>query len=101
MALEDFVDKNGNPLRGAAKQAVLNKRYGLNGWSREETEITILALDDRICRIERRTKYVPVAVVCALFLGCAAGKLIKPDLVAVAIGCGSAGVGMVAAISRQ
>jgi hypothetical protein len=97
----EILDRNGKPLHGAAKQAVLSKRYGLNGWNPDEVTISIVSFEDRIRRLERRIKYLPVTVVCALFLGCAVGKIVKPDLVAVAIGCGSAGAGMAVAISRQ
>jgi hypothetical protein len=93
----EILDKNGNFLRGAAKQAFLKKR----GWKTEDLELTILSLDDRIDRLERRTKNLPVIVIADLIFGCFAGKLIKPDLVAIAIGGGTAGVGMAVAIARQ
>jgi hypothetical protein len=95
--LMEILDKNGNLLRGAAKQAFLKKR----GWQIEDLELTIISLNDRTERLERRTKNLPVLVIAALVFGCFAGKLIKPDLVAIAMGGGAAGVGMAVAIARQ
>ncbi|MEG4915757.1 hypothetical protein [Microcoleus sp. B7-D4] len=94
----EILGKNGKPLHGAAKQAVLNKRLV---WYNDETEICFTSIFDRISRIERQTKYLPIAVIVALFVGCAAGKFLKPDLAALAVGCGGAGAGMMLAISRQ
>jgi hypothetical protein len=93
-----ITDKNGKPLHGAAKQAVLNKRLG---WQNDEIGVTLLSANDRITKLERQTKYLPITVIAALFLGCAAGKFLKPDLAALAVGCGGAGVGMTVAIARQ
>jgi hypothetical protein len=36
-----------------------------------------------------------------LFFGCFAGNLVKPDLIAIAIGGGAVGVGMAVVIARQ
>jgi hypothetical protein len=93
-----LTGKNGKPLHGAAKQAVLNKRLG---WQNDEIGVTLLSVTDRLVRLERRTKYLPITVIAALVFGCFVGKLVKPDLVAIAIGGGAAGVGMAAAITRQ
>ena len=93
-----ITDKNGKPLYGAAKQAVLNKHLG---WQNDEIGVTLLSNCDRITRLERQTKYLPLTVIAALFLGCAAGKFLKPDLAVLAMGCGGAGMGMVVAIARQ
>lgn len=93
-----LTDKNGKPLHGAAKQAVLNKHFA---WQTDETGILLLSVTDRITRLERQTKYLPLIVIAALFLGCAAGKFLKPDLAVLAVGCSAAGAGMIVAIARQ
>ncbi|MCC3405201.1 MAG: hypothetical protein JGK17_06315 [Microcoleus sp. PH2017_10_PVI_O_A] len=93
-----LIGKNGKPLHGAAKQAVLNKHLG---WQNDEIGVTLLSVTDRITKLERRTKYLPITVIAALFFGCAAGKFLKPDLAVLAVGCGSAGAGMTVAIARQ
>jgi len=67
----NLTDKNGRPLHGAAKQAVLNKHFA---WQADEIGIVLLSVTDRITRIERQTRYLPLAVMAALLLGCAAGK---------------------------
>lgn len=94
----DLTDKNGKPLHGAAKQAVISKHLG---WQKDELDITFVSLTDRVSKIERQTKYLPVAVIIALFFGCVTGKFLKPDLAVVAIGCAGGGVGMAIALSRQ
>lgn len=94
----EIVGKNGKPLHGAAKQAVLKKQLV---WQDEEVGISLLSITDRVFRLERQTKYLPLTVIAALFFGCAAGKFIKPDLAVLAVGCGGAGAGMMIAISRQ
>lgn len=96
----DVLGKNGKPLRGAAKQSSLAKRFGAT-WNKEDVDITVASFDCRIDSLEKRIKYLPLTAIAALFLGCAAGKLFKPDLVAVAIGSTSAGAGMAITISRQ
>ncbi|MEG4529877.1 hypothetical protein [Microcoleus sp. D2_18a_D3] len=93
-----FLDKNGKPLHGAAKEAVLKKQLT---WQNDEIEVSLLSITDRVSRLERQTKYLPLTVVVALFVGCAAGKFVKPDLAVLAVGCGGAGAGMMIAISRQ
>ena len=93
-----ITGKNGKPLHGAAKQAVLNKHFA---WQNDEIGITLLSTNDRITRLERQTKYLPLTVIAALFLGCAGGKFLNPNLATLAVGCGAAGVGMAVAISRQ
>jgi hypothetical protein len=67
----------------------------------KDLELIILSLNDRTERLERRTKNLPVMVIAALVFGCFAGKLAKPDLIAIAIGGGAAGVGMAVMIARQ
>lgn len=94
----DLTDKNGKPLHGAAKQAVISKYLG---WQKDELDITFGSLSDRVSRIERQAKYLPITVIVALFVGCAAGKIIKPDLAVMAIGCAGGGVGMALVLSRQ
>lgn len=94
-----ILSKNGKPLYGAAKEAVLKKTQ--LGWQNDEIEVSLLSITDRLARLERQTKYLPLTVVAALFFGCAAGKFIKPDLAVLAVGCGGAGAGMMIAISRQ
>lgn len=96
----DILDKKGKPLRGAARQSFLAKRFGAT-WNNEDVDITVTSFDGRISSLERRIKYLPLTAIAALFLGCAAGKIFKPDLVAVAIGCASAGAGMAIVVSRQ
>jgi hypothetical protein len=106
------LDRNGNLLRGAAKQAYLKKQWQIQNLeltiSREleltslkDLDLTILSLNDRIERLERRTKNLPVMVIAALVFGCFTGKLINPDLIVIAIGGGAAGVGMAVMIARQ
>lgn len=94
----DLTDKNGKQLHGAAKQAVLNKYLG---WQNDEIGVSLTSVTDRLSRLERQTKYLPLTVIAALFLGCAAGKFLKPDLVVLAVGCGGAGAGVIIAITRQ
>lgn len=53
----NLTDKNGKPLHGAAKQAVLNKHLG---WQNDEIGVTLLSNCDRITRLERQTKYLPL-----------------------------------------
>ena len=96
--MNKLIGKNGKPLYGAAKQAVLNKNFQ---WQTDETGILLLSMTDRVTRLERQTKYLPLTVIAALFLGCAAGKFVKPDLAVLAVGCGAAGAGMAVAIARQ
>ena len=94
----ELTGKNGKPLHGAAKQAVLNKHFS---WQTDETGILLMSMTDRVTRLERQTKYLPLTVIAALFLGCAAGKFVKPDLAVLAVGCGAAGAGMAVSIARQ
>ena len=94
----ELTGKNGKPLHGAAKQAVLNKHFS---WQTDETGILLMSMTDRVTRLERQTKYLPLTVIAALFLGCAAGKFLKPNLAVLAVGCGAAGAGMMVAIARQ
>lgn len=94
----EVLGKNGKPLHGAAKQAVLKKQLA---WQDDEVEISLFSITDRVSRLERQTKYLPLTIIAALFFGCAAGKFIKPDLAVLAVGCGGAGAGMMIAISRQ
>lgn len=94
----EILGKNGKPLHGAAKQAVIKKQLT---WQNDEIEVFLLSITDRVFRLERRTKYLPLTVIAALFFGCAAGKFLKPDLAVLAVGCGGAGAGMMIAISRQ
>lgn len=94
----NLIDKNGKLLHGAAKQAVLNKHFA---WQNDEIGISLLSVTDRVARLERQTKYLPLTVIAALFLGCVAGKFLKPDLAVLAVGCGSAGAGMMISIARQ
>lgn len=94
----EVLGKNGKPLYGAAKQAMLRKQLA---WQDDEIEVFLVSVDDRISRLERQTKYLPIAVIVALFVGCATGKLIKPDLAVMAVGCAGAGAGMMTAIARH
>ncbi|MEG4251094.1 hypothetical protein [Microcoleus sp. Pol10D4] len=94
----EVLSKNGKPLYGAAKQAVLKQQLA---WQHDEIEVSLLSITDRVSRLERQTKHLPIAVIVALFVGCAAGKILKPDLAVLAVGCGGAGAGMMVAIARQ
>ena len=94
----EILSKNGKPLHGAAKQSVLKKQLA---WQNDEIEVYLLSVTDRISRLERRTKYLPLTVVGALFFGCVVGKTLKPDFAMLAVGCAGAGAGMMTAIARQ
>ncbi|MEG4795713.1 hypothetical protein QUA69_11405 [Microcoleus sp. LAD1_D1] len=93
-----MLGKNGKPLYGAAKQAVLKKQLV---WQNDEVELYLTSIADRVSRLERQTKYLPITVIVALFLGCTAGKFLKPDLAVLAVACGGAGAGAMIAIARQ
>ena len=86
-----FVDKNGKPLYGAALQSALIKR---NGWQSGEVEICVSSLFDRLSRVEQHQQRLPLLMVGAFIIGCAFGTILKPNLAAIAIGAGAAGVGV-------
>jgi hypothetical protein len=91
--------KNGKPLYGAAREAVLRKQSQTNWHNEEETAILFQSLDERIVQLERRQSQAPLTLVAALVAGCVLGTAIKPDLAAIAVGGGAAG--LVVAIRRQ
>ncbi|MEG4579354.1 hypothetical protein QUA71_06925 [Microcoleus sp. MON1_C5] len=93
-----LTDKNGKPLYGAAKQAVLNKQLA---WQNDEIDLFFTSTRDRIERLERQIKYWPLTVIAALFFGCVVGKIIQPDLAVIAVGCAGAGAGAMLAIERH
>ncbi|MCC3595780.1 MULTISPECIES: hypothetical protein [unclassified Microcoleus] len=94
-----ITGKNGKPLYGAAREAVLRKQSRTNWHNEEETAILFQALDERIARMERRQSQAPLTLVAALIVGCLFGTVIKPDLAAIAAGAGAAG--LVVSICRQ
>jgi len=94
----EVLGKNGKPLHGAAKQAVLKKQLV---WQDEEVGISLLSITDRVFRLERQAKCWPLTVIAALFFGCGAGKIVKPDLAVLAVGCAGASAGAIIAIERQ
>jgi hypothetical protein len=87
-----ITGKNGKPLYGAALEAVLRKQSRTNWQNEEEAAILFHALDSRLSRLERRQKYAPLTVVAALIIGCTFGTVLKPDLAAIALGGGAAGL---------
>ena len=94
-----ITGKNGKPLYGAAKEAVLRKQSRDNWHNEEEAGILFQSLDERIVQLERRQRYASVSFVAALILGCAFGSIIKPNLAAIIVGAGAAG--LVISITRQ
>ncbi len=94
-----ITGKNGKPLYGAAKEAVLRKQSRINWQNEEEAAILFQALDSRLSQLERRQKHAPLTLVAALVVGCVFGTVLKPDLAAIAV----AGVaaGLVVLICRQ
>lgn len=84
-------DKNGNELRGAALQSALIKK---NGWQPDEVEICVSGIFDRLLRVEQHQQRLPLLMVGAFIIGCAFGTILKPDLAAIAIAAGAAGVGV-------
>lgn len=94
-----ITGKNGKPLYGAAREAVLRKQSRTNWHSDEEAAILFQSLDERLVQLERRQRQAPLTLVAALIVGCAFGSIVKPNLAAIAAGAGSAG--LVLAIHRQ
>jgi hypothetical protein len=93
------IGKNGKPLYGAAKEAVLRKQERNNWHSEEEVAIFFQALDSRIIKLELRQKYASLTLVVALIVGCVFGTILKPDWAVIAVGGGVAG--LVISICRQ
>lgn len=94
-----IIGKNGKPLYGAAKEAVLRKLSRDNWHNEEEVAILFQSLNERIVQLERRQRYAPITLVAALIVGCAFGTVIKPNLASIVVGAGAAG--LVLAIRRQ
>lgn len=86
-----MLDKNGNPLRGAALQSALIKK---NGWKADEVEVCVSSLFDRLSRVEQHQQRLPLLIVGGIAIGCIFGAILKPNLAAIAIGAGAAGVGV-------
>jgi hypothetical protein len=84
-------DKNGNELRGAALQSALIKK---NGWQPDEVEICVSGIFDRLSQVERHQQRLPLLMIGAIAVGCTFGTILKPNLAAIAIGAGAAGVGV-------
>jgi len=84
-------DKNGNELRGAALQSALIKK---NGWQPDEVEICISGIFDRLSQTEKHHRRLPFLLVGAFIIGCVFGTILKPNLAAIAVGAGAAGVGV-------
>lgn len=94
-----IMGKNGKPLYGAAKEAVIRKQSQSNWHNEEEAAILFQSLDERLVQLERRQRQAPLAIVMALVAGCAFGSIVKPNLAAIVVGAGAAG--LVVAITRQ
>ena len=94
-----ITGKNGKPLYGAAREAVLRKQSRDNWHNEEEGAILFQSLDERIVQLERRQRYTPLSLVAALILGCTFGSIIKPNLAAIIVGASAAE--LVVSISRQ
>jgi hypothetical protein len=94
-----ITGKNGKPLYGAAREAVLRKQSQTNWHNEEETAILFQSLDERLVQLERRQRCTTLAIVAALVVGCAFGTVIKPNLAAIVVGAGAAG--LVVSITRQ
>ena len=94
-----ITGKNGKPLYGAAREAVLRKQSQTNWHNEEEAAILFLSLDERIVQLERRQRYTPLICVVALIVGCAFGTIVKPNLAAIVVGAGAAG--LVVSVTRQ
>jgi len=84
-------DKNGNELRGAALQSAMIKR---NGWQPDEVEICVSGIFDRLSQVEKHHQRLPFLLVGAIAIGCTVGTFLKPNLAAIAVGAGAAGVGV-------
>ncbi|MEG4916314.1 hypothetical protein [Microcoleus sp. B7-D4] len=94
-----ITGKNGKPLYGAAREAVLRKQSQTNWHNEEEAAILFQSLDERIARMESRQRQAPLTLVAALIIGCAFGSIIKPNLAAIAVG--GCAAGLVVSITRQ
>ncbi|MEG5043486.1 hypothetical protein [Microcoleus sp. B4-C1] len=94
-----ITGKNGKPLYGAARAAVLRKQSRTNWHNEEEVAILFQSLDERIVQLESRQRQAPLAIVVALIIGCAFGSIVKPNLAAIVVGASAAG--LVLAIRRQ
>jgi hypothetical protein len=99
----NLIDKNGNLLHGAAREAVLLKLAKEKNISYVLTDEAIILASaiDRIDRLERQLKYLPISVILALVVGCGVGKFLKPDLFAIAVGGSAAGATLGIANKRQ
>src|ERR671932_660979 len=95
----EITGKNGKPLYGAAKEAALRKQSRTNWYNEEEVSILFQSFDERIARIELRQRYAPITLIAALIVGCIFGTVVKPNLAAVVVGAGAAG--LVVSVSRQ
>jgi hypothetical protein len=51
-----ITGKNGKPLYGAAKEAVLRKQSQSNWHNEEEAAILFQSLDERLVQLERRQR---------------------------------------------
>ena len=87
----NLTDKNGKPLYGAALQSALIKK---NGWQPDEVEICVSGIFDRLAKVEQHHQRLPFLLVGAIAIGCTVGTFLKPNIAAVAIGAGAAGVGV-------
>lgn len=94
-----ITGKNGKPLYGAAREAGLRKQSRTNWHNEEEVSIFFESIDERIIQLESRQKYAAITLVAALVVGCAFGSIVKPNLAAIAVGGGTAG--LVVSIRRQ
>jgi len=88
--MTELRDKNGRPLYGAALQSALIKK---SGWQPDEVEICVSGLFDRLSRVEQHQQRLPLLLVGAIVVGCTFGTILKPNIAAIVIGAGAAGVG--------
>jgi len=84
-------DKSGNDLRGAALQSAMIKK---NGWQPDEVEICVSGIFDRLSQVERHQQRLPLLMIGAMAIGCTVGAFLKPNIAAIVIGAGAAGVGV-------
>jgi len=84
-------DKNGNELRGAALQSAMIKK---NGWHPDEVEICVSGIFDRLSQVEKHQQRLPLLMIGAMAIGCTVGTFLKPNIAAIVVGAGAAGVGV-------
>jgi len=87
----NLTDKNGKLLHGAALQSAMIKK---NGWQPDEVEICVSGIFDRLSKVEQHQQRLPFLLVGAIAVGCTFGTFLKPNIAAIVVGAGAAGVGV-------